>query len=98
MIRKQRCQTCTQLKLLGLPKSLVWPELAGTSAKWRRAVSLCWALEHPGRWWAAVFYVLPGFRMAFVAVAVIQHFAVKPTFTGKLQIDSSNKRQSRSRE
>lgn len=66
MIRRKRCQTWTHLKLFGLPKSLVWPEPAGASVHWGRAVSLCWALEQPGRWWAAAFYALPGFGMALL--------------------------------
>lgn len=66
MIRRKRCQTWTHLNLFGLSKSLVWPEPAGASVQWGRAVSLCWALEQPGGWWAAAFYVLPGFGMALL--------------------------------
>lgn len=77
------------LEALGLPNPLVWPEPAGTSVKWRRGVPCA------GHWSSLAggglqpFMFLPGFRMAFVAVALIQHSAVKHLFTGKLQIDSS---------
>lgn len=36
MIRRERCQSWIHLRLLGLPKPLVWPEPAGASVKWRR--------------------------------------------------------------